>query len=107
MCQAQKSVLFVGESGTAKTVAIQKYFNGLPTAGYLILSMNFSSRTTSMDVQLTVEDSVEKRTKVTLKFLLNNSKGKIMSGCIWYDYFPDLPPGYIWTSHGQEYDSVH
>ncbi|EFJ08822.1 hypothetical protein SELMODRAFT_131043 [Selaginella moellendorffii] len=58
-----KAVLFVGESGTAKTVIIQKYLGAMPTASTLILSSNFSSRTTSMDVQITVEDVLEKRTK--------------------------------------------
>ncbi|KAL2608324.1 hypothetical protein R1flu_026897 [Riccia fluitans] len=65
LVQAGKAVLFVGESGTAKTVVIQKYFSTLPAQNWLILSMNFSSRTTSMDVQITIEDSVEKRTKDT------------------------------------------
>ncbi|KAL2608307.1 hypothetical protein R1flu_026880 [Riccia fluitans] len=65
LLQAGKAVLFVGESGTAKTVVIQKYFSTLPAQNWLILSMNFSSRTTSMDVQITIEDSVEKRTKDT------------------------------------------
>lgn len=62
--QDGRAVLFVGESGTAKTVIIQKYFSLLDTAKFLILNMNFSSRTTSLDVQHSVEDSVEKRTKV-------------------------------------------
>lgn len=57
-------MLFVGDSGTAKTVVIQKYFSTLPNTEWLILAMNFSSRTTSMDVQRMIEDAVEKRTKV-------------------------------------------
>ncbi|KAJ7569126.1 hypothetical protein O6H91_01G062100 [Diphasiastrum complanatum] len=63
LVQIRKPVLFVGESGTAKTVVIQKFISSLPTTTTLILSMNFSSRTTSMDVQLTIEDTLEKRTK--------------------------------------------
>nr|AML30863.1 axonemal inner arm dynein heavy chain 7 [Marsilea vestita] len=63
LIQVGKPVLFVGESGTAKSVAIQKYLASLNVAENLILNVNFSSRTTSMDVQLTVEDSIEKRTK--------------------------------------------
>ena len=61
-------MLFVGESGTAKSVAIQKYLGSFPVAENLILNVNFSSRTTSMDVQLTIEDSIEKRTKVWQSF---------------------------------------
>ncbi|MCO5597847.1 hypothetical protein L7F22_051931 [Adiantum nelumboides] len=63
LIKVSKPVLFVGESGTAKSVAIQKYLTSLPIAENLILNINFSSRTTSMDVQLTIEDSIEKRTK--------------------------------------------
>lgn len=59
--------MFVGESGTAKTVIIQKYFSSLDYAKILVLNMNFSSRTTSLDVQKSIEDSVEKRTKVIMK----------------------------------------
>lgn len=35
------------------------------TSPQLLLNMNFSSRTTSMDVQRNVESNVEKRTKDT------------------------------------------
>jgi len=62
--QHGKSILFVGESGTAKTVIIQKYFSTLDSGKFLVLNMNFSSRTNSLDVQKSIEDSVEKRTKV-------------------------------------------
>jgi hypothetical protein len=37
----------------------------------LVLNMNFSSRTNSLDVQKSIEDSVEKRTKVFLKVPIN------------------------------------
>lgn len=62
--QHGRSILFVGESGTAKTVIIQKYFSTLDSGKFLVLNMNFSSRTNSLDVQKSIEDSVEKRTKV-------------------------------------------
>ena len=64
-CGAGKPVLFVGDSGTAKTVTIAKYLGNLDATKNVILNMNFSSRTTSMDVQRGVEDIVEKRTKDT------------------------------------------
>ena len=60
-----RAVLFVGDSGTAKTVTIANYLGNLDQTKNIILNMSFSNRTTSMDVQRSVEDSVEKRTKDT------------------------------------------
>eukprot|EP00762_Andalucia_godoyi_P000034 ANDGO_02412.mRNA.1 Dynein-1-alpha heavy chain len=60
-----RPLLFVGESGTAKSVTIQKYLRELTRESYLTLNINFSSRTSSADVQATIEDNVEKRTKDT------------------------------------------
>lgn len=59
-----KPVLFVGEPGTAKTVIIQSYLNQVVEEDpnkYANLNINFSSRTTSLDVQRTLEDNIEKR----------------------------------------------
>ena len=56
-----RPILFIGESGTAKTTIIQKYLSDLPAAGYSRLNINFSSRTTSADVQTNIEASVDKR----------------------------------------------
>eukprot|EP00958_Prasinococcus_capsulatus_P027403 scaffold5502_cov390-Prasinococcus_capsulatus_cf.AAC.6 len=58
-------LLFVGESGAAKTVTISSFLSGLPSNSSLVLKMNFSSRTSSHDVQRGIEGSVEKRTKDT------------------------------------------
>ena len=55
----------MGDSGTAKSVTISNYLGGLSPEQYLVLTMNFSSRTSSLDVQRSVEDAVEKRTKVS------------------------------------------
>jgi dynein heavy chain, axonemal len=60
-----KPCLFVGESGTAKTVTIQNYLNSLNPVKNILLNMNFSSRTMSSDVQQAIEDSTEKRAKDT------------------------------------------
>jgi len=59
-------VLFVGDSGTGKTVTIQNYFKQLTsgnnkTNNNLVLNINFSSRTTAMDFQLNLEDNLETR----------------------------------------------
>jgi len=56
-----KPILFVGESGTAKTTIIQNYLNALPSTGYSRLNINFSSRTSSADVQTNIEANVDKR----------------------------------------------
>ena len=60
-----KSCLFVGEPGTAKSVTIAGYLASMDSSSNIVLNMNFSSRTSSMDVQRAVEDCVEKRTKDT------------------------------------------
>eukprot|EP00898_Chlorokybus_atmophyticus_P006649 jgi/Chlat1/6986/Chrsp56S00523 len=60
-----RPVLFVGEGGTAKTVTIAQYLESLPPTQYVALNLAFSSRTTSSDVQRSLEASIEKRTKDT------------------------------------------
>ena len=59
----KRPVLFVGESGTSKTATTQAWLKTLDTDTHLLLNINFSSRTTSMDVQRNLEANVEKRTK--------------------------------------------
>ncbi|ORX45970.1 hypothetical protein BCR36DRAFT_332447 [Piromyces finnis] len=61
----KKPVLFVGEPGTSKTVTLQNYLHQLDPEKYIVLNANFSSRTTSMDIQRNLEANVEKRTKDT------------------------------------------
>jgi dynein heavy chain len=56
-----RPILFVGESGTAKTTVIQKYLSTMPNTGYSRLNINFSSRTTAADVQSNIEANVDKR----------------------------------------------
>jgi P-loop containing dynein motor region len=51
----------VGESGTAKTTVIQKYLSSLPDSSYSRMNVNFSSRTTSADVQTNIEAHIDKR----------------------------------------------
>ncbi len=63
-------VLFVGESGTGKTVTIQNYLKQLTSgnnkSNSLILNINFSSRTTAMDFQINLEDNLETRLMRTM-----------------------------------------
>jgi len=61
--KVQKPILFVGESGTAKTVCVNTYLASQPSSALLNLTLNFSSKTTAADVQRTVEDNIDKRMK--------------------------------------------
>jgi hypothetical protein len=56
--------LFVGDSGTAKSVTVAAFLAGISQATHTSRALGFSSRTSSMDVQRAIEDCVEKRTKV-------------------------------------------
>ncbi|EDQ84603.1 uncharacterized protein MONBRDRAFT_39235 [Monosiga brevicollis MX1] len=59
----ERPVLLVGEAGTSKTATTTAFLNSLDPEHNLVLNMNFSSRTTSLDVQRNLEANVEKRTK--------------------------------------------
>jgi len=61
MQRVSKPTLFVGESGTAKTVTIQNYMQSLDPERFKPLIINFSSRTTSWDVQQNIESVVDRR----------------------------------------------
>ncbi|KAF0291565.1 Dynein heavy chain 10, axonemal [Amphibalanus amphitrite] len=61
--KVKKPVVLVGESGTSKTATTSTYLRSLDSSVNVLLCMNFSSRTTSMDVQRNLESNVEKRTK--------------------------------------------
>ena len=58
---ARKPILFVGESGTAKTLTIQNYLASLDAETNSSLVINFSSRTSSRDVQTNIEANIDKR----------------------------------------------
>ena len=53
--------MFVGESGTAKSVIISNYLSLLSTDQFMKLEINFSSRTTSRDLRANIEDNIDKR----------------------------------------------
>eukprot|EP01028_Stygiella_incarcerata_P003072 TRINITY_DN1583_c0_g3_i1.p1 TRINITY_DN1583_c0_g3~~TRINITY_DN1583_c0_g3_i1.p1 ORF type:complete len:4602 (-),score=1271.77 TRINITY_DN1583_c0_g3_i1:125-13930(-) len=63
--RAGKPLMFIGDSGTAKTVTTHTYLHKLDREANQVLNVNFSSRTTGADVQATIEDHIEKRTKDT------------------------------------------
>jgi dynein heavy chain len=53
--------MFIGESGTAKSVTVFNKLKKLDPSGNIVLNINFSSRTNSMICQKTIEENVEKR----------------------------------------------
>lgn len=63
MNNIRRPIVLVGETGTSKTAIILDFLRQLNSDTYIILNMNFSSRTSSMDVQKNLESAVEKRTK--------------------------------------------
>ncbi|XP_060895064.1 dynein axonemal heavy chain 10 [Labrus mixtus] len=63
MVKIKRPVLLVGESGTSKTATILNFLKNLNADTTITLIINFSSRTTSMDLQRNLEANVEKRTK--------------------------------------------
>ena len=65
MLHIKKPMVLVGETGTSKTASILNFLKTLDPDATLLINMNFSSRTTSMDAQRHLEANVEKRTKDT------------------------------------------
>ncbi|XP_041853005.1 dynein heavy chain 10, axonemal [Melanotaenia boesemani] len=65
MVKIKRPVLLVGESGTSKTATIHNFLKNINVDTKIPLVINFSSRTTSMDLQRNLEANVEKRTKDT------------------------------------------
>ncbi|PNF33091.1 Dynein heavy chain 10, axonemal [Cryptotermes secundus] len=78
--EVRRPVILVGESGTSKTAIMQDFLRQLHSDPYvemsvyqrppqkktgMILNINFSSRSTSLDVQRNLESVLEKRTKYT------------------------------------------
>ncbi|KAM5191717.1 dynein axonemal heavy chain 10 [Mantella aurantiaca] len=63
MVKIKRPVVLVGESGTSKTAATMNLLRNLNNDSTMLLIINFSSRTTSMDIQRNLEANVEKRTK--------------------------------------------
>ena len=56
-----KPTIFVGEPGTAKTVMIKNYLSSLALDSNVVLNLNFSSRTDSLEVQRNIESVTDKR----------------------------------------------
>ncbi|KAM6931388.1 dynein axonemal heavy chain 10 [Xenentodon cancila] len=65
MVKIRRPVLQVGESGTSKTATIHNFLKNLNSDTRISMIINFSSRTTSLDLQRNLEANVEKRTKDT------------------------------------------
>lgn len=64
MMSIHQPVLFVGDTGSSKTATIRSYLRHFDSS-YIHLNLNFSSRTKSIDVQRSIENQLEKRSKDT------------------------------------------
>jgi dynein heavy chain, axonemal len=64
MLNIHQPVLFIGDTGSSKTATIHSYLEKIETNSSH-LTVNFSSRTTSVDVQRSIECHLDKRTKDT------------------------------------------
>ena len=107
----RKPILFVGESGTAKTVTISKYLESLPPNEMSVLSIAFSSKTTSIDVQRSIEESVQKRTReMSARYNLFYPTFLQLSSQVLgsYDAFVNcVQSSQIRSTHGQEARGVY
>ncbi|XP_024136867.1 dynein heavy chain 10, axonemal isoform X4 [Oryzias melastigma] len=65
MVKIKRPVLLVGETGTSKTATIQNFLKNTSVGSSISLTINFSSKTTSLDLQRNLEANIEKRTKGT------------------------------------------
>ena len=70
--------------GQAKTVNIERVLSDLDPDKNVQLTLNFSSRTSSLDVQRILEDNVEKRLKNTYVGLARDPSPspKMIGGCV-------------------------
>uniref|UniRef100_A0A3Q3DBI2 Dynein axonemal heavy chain 10 n=1 Tax=Hippocampus comes TaxID=109280 RepID=A0A3Q3DBI2_HIPCM len=63
MVKVKRSVLLVGNPGTSKTATVHSFLKNQNGERNITLTINLSSRTTSMDLQKNLEANIEKRTK--------------------------------------------
>lgn len=59
----KQSVLLVGPKGCGKTLNIKNAYKSMEKKMFSFLTINMTAQTTSNDVQETIEEKLEKRTK--------------------------------------------
>ncbi|XP_058809033.1 dynein axonemal heavy chain 10 [Phymastichus coffea] len=63
MTESRKPLILVGDTGTSKSAIVMDFLRNVDPVKFNYLPINFSSRTTSLDVQRNIESVIEKRTK--------------------------------------------
>nr|VZI42327.1 unnamed protein product [Spirometra erinaceieuropaei] len=60
---SNRPICLVGQTGTSKTATVRRFLQNINKESYLTLTMDFSSRTSSLDVQRNLEVNMERRGK--------------------------------------------
>lgn len=102
-------VLLTGPVGTGKTSTVQSVLAALDTSKYILLNINMSAQTSSLNVQETIESRVEKRTKGVYapaagKFLVSFLDDLNMPAKETYGSQPPLELLRQWIDYGFWYD---
>uniref|UniRef100_A0A0X3Q3S3 Dynein heavy chain 10 n=1 Tax=Schistocephalus solidus TaxID=70667 RepID=A0A0X3Q3S3_SCHSO len=58
-----RPICLIGQTGTSKTATVRRFLQNINKGSYLTLMIDFSSRTSSLDVQRNLEVNVERRGK--------------------------------------------
>ena len=82
MHAVKRSTLLVGESGTSKTATALSFLRKLNPDIKVILGVNFSSRTTSMDVQRKIE-SIVLRNEQKIRLVHHQTKSLLSLLMAW------------------------
>ena len=107
-----KPILYVGESGTAKTLTITNYMGSLDSEFNLSLALNMSSRTNSWDIQSNIENNVDKRRRVCTCVCMRVCMSAHHHTRTYSPLLPPPAPGHTHTrtharTHARTYKHTH